>query len=55
MTRQRLPNFTPDPFPSKVDWQKVRNNVDPDGSAQQHEDDLARLQKQMDKQAGLPD
>ena len=53
---KRLPNFTSDAFPSKIDWAKVRQSNDADtGASEQCERDLEKLQSQLDKQAGLPD
>lgn len=52
---KRLPNYTTDAFPGKINWDKVRNDVDPEGSSEKCERDLEQLQKEMDKQAGLPD
>jgi hypothetical protein len=56
MARQKLPNYTPDAFPGRVDWDKVRQDVDADtGASEQCERDLEQLQRQLDKQAGLKD
>jgi len=51
---KRLPNYTTDAFPGKINWDEVRKSVDPDGSSEQCERDLEQLQRQLDKQAGLP-
>jgi len=53
---KRLPNYTSDAFPGKINWDSVRKDVDPDtGASEQCERDLEQLQRQLDKQAGLKD
>jgi len=53
---KRLPNYTTDAFPGRINWDEVRKGVDADtGASEQCERDLEKLQSQLDKQAGLPD